>query len=130
MATHYETYGKEYYRKNKAKCIERNRALQEKYKKQWSEYKSSLSCFKCGISHPAVIDFHHIKREDPEKQHVNTLIKNRRYAAAYKEIREKCMVLCANCHRIHHYNEEQMKKGAEAPFSTDSVKNQAAPGEP
>jgi acetylornithine/succinyldiaminopimelate/putrescine aminotransferase len=130
MATHYQNYGRKYYQKNKSRCIERNKILQDKYKKQWTDYKASLSCSTCGMSHPAVIDFHHIKKEDPEKQHVNNLIKNRRYAAAYKEIREKCVVLCANCHRIHHYNEEQMKKGAEAPFPTDSVKNQAAPGEP
>jgi hypothetical protein len=113
--THYEKYGKQYYEKNKTACIERNRIQQEKYKEQWHEYKCSLACAHCGASHPAIFDFHHVTPNDPDKQHVNNLIKNRRYAAAYKEIEEKCIVLCANCHRIHHYNEHVNKKDPPPP---------------
>ena len=58
----------------------------------------------CGASHPAIIDFHHIDRADPNKQKVHKLVCSGRFAAAYREI-EKCMVLCANCHRILHYEE-------------------------
>jgi hypothetical protein len=105
----YEKYGRAHYQKNKERCIERNRILQEKYKEQWHSYKASLSCAHCGASHPAIIDFHHVNPNDPDKQHVNNLIKNRRYAAAYKEIETKCIVLCANCHRIHHYEEHRNK---------------------
>jgi len=113
MTTHYQRHGKKYYEKNKAVCIERNRVQQEKYKQQWHDYKAKLACSNCGENHPATLDFHHVNRDDPNKKHVNTLIKNKCYAQAYKEIEEKCIVLCANCHRIHHYEEHKQKNTPE-----------------
>jgi hypothetical protein len=114
---HYTKYGKHYYEQNKDACIERNRIVQERWKQQWHDYKCTLACAHCGASHPAILDFHHTNRHDPDKQHVNTLIKNKRYTAAYKEIKEKCIVLCANCHRIHHYEEHRQKNTPESESS-------------
>ena len=100
--------GKEYSRKNyelhyEKRRIELNTRRQE-LKAKWVEYKSTLKCAKCGFNHIAALDFHH---EDPsEKEYnVNRLISNGQFTKAYKEI-EKCIVLCANCHRIHHYEEK------------------------
>ena len=74
-----------------------------------------LKCTKCGFDHHAALDFHH---EDPtEKEYnVNRLVSDGRFKKAYAEI-EKCIVLCANCHRIHHYEEKKkppslLSKGA------------------
>ena len=50
------------------------------------------------------MDFHHINPEDKEYS-VSDLISNKMFTKAYKEIK-KCIVLCANCHRIHHWNEK------------------------
>lgn len=115
MSSHYEKYGKAYYERTKARRIELNRINQERYKQQWHDFKASLSCAHCGASHPAIIDFHHINKDDPDKIHVNKLIKDRCYAQAYKEVQEKCIVLCANCHRIHHYEEHKNKKDPPLP---------------
>lgn len=116
--TKYQTYGKKYYEANKAKCVERNRAVQERYKQEWHDYKASLSCEHCGESHPAIIDFHHTDPNDPKKRHVNALIKNRRYKEAYIEINERCIILCANCHRKLHYNEHANKKDPPPPLTS------------
>lgn len=107
---HYKNYGKKCYEKNKAAHIARVRANNDRLKKEWHDFKASSPCSNCGASHPAIIDFHHINPDDPDKQRVNELINKKRFAAAYKEAKEKCIVLCANCHRIHHYEEHKNKK--------------------
>jgi len=96
-------YSAKYYAQNREKTINRVKAVNRRNKEKWNKFKSTLSCIVCGFSHPAVIDFHHI---DPETKtdNVHVLVQRGRYAAAYEELK-KCATLCANCHRIHHYNE-------------------------
>jgi hypothetical protein len=96
-------YSAKYYAQNREKTINRVKAVNRRNKEKWNKFKSTLSCIVCGFSHPAVIDFHHI---DPETKtdNVHRLVQRGRYAAAYEELK-KCATLCANCHRIHHYNE-------------------------
>jgi len=82
-------------------------------KDKWNAFKATLMCSQCGISHPAVIDFHH--PPGTKEYGVHELAQDGRFKKAYKEA-EKCVILCANCHRIHHHNERLAKKmGAEAP---------------
>lgn len=98
-------YSREYYLANKDKTLIANAKTRKKNKEAWIEYKSSLACTKCGFSHPAALDFHHV---DPNTKtdNVHKLASNGQYKKAHKEI-EKCIVLCANCHRIHHYIEKK-----------------------
>jgi hypothetical protein len=108
-------YSRKHYESNvgkvKAATKKRNHGLKDK----WREFKATLSCLECGIYHPAVLDFHHI---DPEMKNasVHSLIQAKNYVAAMEEV-EQCVVLCANCHRVYHYNERQREKEkvAEAP---------------
>ena len=95
---------KKHYQQNKKRVIAKVREYKQRKRKEWWEYKGTLKCQKCGAAHPAIIDFHHIDKTDKTKQHVNALVKAGRFTAAYEEIK-KCVVLCANCHRIHHYDE-------------------------
>ena len=113
-----KTYVNTYYEKNKATIIAASTASAKAYKDKWRSFKATLSCVQCGQNHPATFDFHHINRDTKEAS-VNELIKNRAFKRAMEEVK-KCVVLCANCHRIHHHNERQnkkakKKKGAEAP---------------
>jgi hypothetical protein len=55
----------------------------------------------------AALDFHHTKAEDKDGI-VSELVRSGKFKKAKAEA-EKCIVLCANCHRIHHY--EEKKKG-------------------
>ena len=100
----HKEYSRKHYEANKAQVIAKNKKSKAQLKEEWSAFKSTLKCTKCGFDHIAALDFHH---EDPStKEHnVNRLISNKQFTKAYKEIK-KCIVLCANCHRIHHYEEK------------------------
>jgi hypothetical protein len=112
-----KTYQNTYYEKNKATVIAATKESVKKYKEQWREYKATLACVKCGQNHPATFDFHHIDSSTKEDS-VNRLVKYRAFKRAMEEVK-KCIVLCANCHRIHHHEEREnkkaKKKGAGAP---------------
>jgi hypothetical protein len=116
--TKQKTYVSTYYEKNKATVIAASAASAKAYKDKWRSFKATLACIKCGQNHPATFDFHHIDSSTKEES-VNKLIKNRAFKRAMEEVK-KCIVLCANCHRIHHHDEHiarkaKKKKGAEAP---------------
>ena len=73
-------------------------------KKLWfQELKGSLVCIKCGENHIACLDFHHRDPNEKEMGISYTLYKwgKKRIMA---EI-EKCDVLCSNCHRKFHFEE-------------------------
>ena len=101
------SYRKEWYQRNKESEQEKARIRQSnrraEFKKWFSEYKSTLKCSKCGFNHPAALDFHHT---DPTKKEF-TISSVRTSMSKDKLLREikKCIVLCANCYRIHHYEE-------------------------
>lgn len=57
-------------------------------------------CVRCGENHPSCLDFHH---PDDNKELTIGGPGDHGYLRVKKEI-EKCIVLCANCHRKHHYN--------------------------
>jgi hypothetical protein len=107
-------YSAKHYQENKAVVKEASKASGLASRRAWLAYKATLACTVCGFSHPAVIDFHH--PPGTKKHGVNDLVASRRFKKAYEEAK-KCIVLCANCHRIHHFNE----KGAEAPLISSTV---------
>jgi len=58
-------------------------------------------CFKCkGTFHPSVFDFHHINPEEKERD--PGLMMGLTDENLFKEL-DKCQLLCANCHRIFHF---------------------------
>jgi len=109
---------KKYYEANKEKVKAASRLSKERARANFQEFKASLSCTQCGQNHPATLDFHHLILH-PDNQKINVLTKGGAYTKAIQEIMDKCVVLCANCHRIHHHDErsEAKRKGAEAPFN-------------
>lgn len=61
----------------------------------------SVGCLLCGEADPVVLDFHHrgnVKKDD----HVMRMAGRRISIARVKAELEKCVVLCANCHRRVH----------------------------
>jgi predicted HNH restriction endonuclease len=100
-------YRRNWYERNReneiAKAKERQKNRRKDLSKWWHDYKSQLSCEICGFSHPAVIDFHHMNPDEKDGNLAN-MIKNKSREKVIEEIK-KCRVLCSNCHRILHYNE-------------------------
>lgn len=100
-------YSAKYYRNNRQASMERTAAAKVRYKQEWREYKSGFSCAGCGLAgYPELLDFHHLPqyRSDPEKMSVNRLLAHGRFTRARQET-EKCVALCANCHRLGHQYE-------------------------
>lgn len=56
-------------------------------------------CVMCNqVFHHAAFDFHHTR---DKVDHVSSMFLNRSEKEIFAEA-EKCILLCANCHRIHH----------------------------
>ena len=108
----HKEYSKKHYEKRKAEGNKRIQKSNQDKKKIWREFKGTLSCSKCGFKHPAAMDFHHIDPKTKIKS-VNDWARMGSYKKAFAEV-EKCIVLCANCHRILHYELHKKKKRAEA----------------
>jgi hypothetical protein len=98
-----------YYEKNKKKVIQANSLRKKAGLTAFYAYKATLKCIQCGEDHPATLDFHH-HTPNPANKKIFELIRNGRYSLAMSEIKEKCWVLCSNCHRKHHYEERSRKK--------------------
>jgi hypothetical protein len=67
-------------------------------------YKSTLYCIDCGISHPAVLQFHHRNRAEKSFTIADVV----RKAASIRQITNeinKCDVVCVNCHAKRHWRE-------------------------
>ena len=75
--------------------VERHR----KFKKECVAYKGG-KCIDCGFAgHPGVFDFHHTN--PLEKDLEISKSKTKKLAIVKSEL-DKCVLLCANCHRLRH----------------------------
>ena len=97
-------YCKKYYENNKEKVVLASRTRKKEVQRIFSEYKATLACIECGENHPATLDFHH-RIPNPKNRKISALIGDGLYTLAMSEIKEKCVVLCSNCHRKHHHEE-------------------------
>ena len=97
----FDTQGNQKYRgycKNCANSIEKDRY---KKKKDFAN-NQKRKCVKCGETRTYVLDFHHINKDD--KDFTIGRMKKGDFNVIQNEI-DKCVVLCANCHREFHYLE-------------------------
>lgn len=68
-----------------------------------NKLKIDRGCLDCEIKNPAVLDFHHTEPRKGGKC-IPELVSE---TASLKRLMEeiaRCVVLCANCHRIRHYS--------------------------
>jgi len=101
---HSKEYNKGWYQRHKEEVVERKKLRQLEIHNWFRRYKSTLSCSDCGISHPAVLQFHH--RDRAEKSFNIADVASR--ATSVKQIMnemKKCDVVCVNCHAKRHWRE-------------------------
>lgn len=107
-------YSRAYYERNRKDVIQKINKNKRANRAWFAAYKKTLSCTDCGQNHPATLDFHHVIH-DKNHRKVNDLVSDGHAKARIILEIAKCVVLCANCHRIHHHNERiERKKLAKA----------------
>lgn len=99
--------GKKYHRCKCRNCYcETKKALRYKKTKWFIDLKKTLKCQECNNDDFRVLEFHH--RADSSKDgNISNLITRWSLERVQKEI-DKCDVLCANCHRIVHWEERKL----------------------
>lgn len=92
---------------------ERTKAFQQSRRDLLNQIKTERGCARCGYNaHPAALDFNHVHGE-------KSLAIGQDPKAAWQKLMDeinKCEVLCANCHRIHTYENRHWhtkRKGAQ-----------------
>jgi hypothetical protein len=98
------TTKKKIYRRHKCKSCYRvtKQKLANKYRQWLIDYKKKHKCSECGIADYRVLELHHLHNK---KFTIAVGFYNHYGFKRIKEEVEKCIVTCANCHRILHYKE-------------------------
>jgi hypothetical protein len=73
-------------------------------RKWFLKFKHTLSCQACPETHHACLDFHHRNPSEKVDSISSMIVRGLSIKTILLEI-EKCDVLCSNCHRKIHYNE-------------------------
>jgi len=113
-----KAYHKRWYQQHKDEVIARRKKRQLEIRNRFLRYKSTLSCMDCGISHPAVLQFHH-RNKDDKSFNISDVI---RRANSFKQITseiEKCDVVCVNCHMKRHWRERHNTDSWEEVISSE-----------
>ena len=102
-------YSKAYYEKNRESVILKINKNKIENRKWFAEFKATKSCVTCGESRSATLDFHHLKPCKSDKK-IHKLVSDGHNRIRIQKEMAKCVVLCSNCHRIHHEEERKNKR--------------------
>lgn len=99
------------YRRRKCRyCYRKTKNLLKSTRRQWiNDYKAKHGCEVCGNKDPRVLDFHH-KEVSEKKFNIADFYYVQFSMEKTKEEIFKCMVVCANCHRILHHEARNCNK--------------------
>lgn len=95
---------KERYLKNKQKMKIQAKEITQRWKNIYQMIKEKYGCLLCKENRGACLDFHHLNSDikgDIVSKMINAV---RKHETIIPEIK-KCIVLCSNCHRLHHAGE-------------------------
>ena len=103
-AKNMKAYQKEWYAKKKSSGLDtaaQSKAARQRKRDWYNTIMDSKSCERCGESDNACLDWHHTDPTQKEAS-VSWLLANKSKQTIVEEI-DKCICLCANCHRKLHY---------------------------
>ena len=114
-------YNKEYLRKYRAANFKGQRKL------EFCLYKGGR-CVECGFEANedtvAAFDFHHVNPSEKERTPSDMLMLKK--DKVFAEL-DKCILLCANCHRILHYRQYRAKLPPETAEGVETIEKQVSP---
>ena len=95
-------YRRRWYARNKQSAKAAVRQRKRKIRDWLDQYKLTLKCSSCSETHPACLEFHHPNPADKEIDVSRAIDWGWSTDRTMREI-NKCIVLCANCHRKLHW---------------------------
>lgn len=73
--------------------------------RQWYKHlKATSKCITCGVSHPALIEFHHVE-PSTKRYNISQMVQNGYEICEIEKELEKCVPVCKNHHALIHWNE-------------------------
>lgn len=99
------TKDKVYYRHKCKFCYSDTKKELRKKNQDWLlNFKKDGKCSKCGNDDYRVLEFHHL--DSKEKDFSISHMRNNSFSLEkIKQEIKKCAILCANCHRVTHWQE-------------------------
>lgn len=96
-------YHREWYAKNKERIRARKLERANKRRHEIRDWVRSLKkrCERCGFDNPIALDYHHVGSD--KDFNVADAVKSGWGKDRIAEEIQKCILLCANCHRIEHH---------------------------
>jgi hypothetical protein len=82
--------------------VRKDKERRQKLREFLQAQKVGKSCSRCGMNDWRALDFHHVDQSSKEGTIGHAISLNWGKVRIIKEI-EKCEILCANCHRILHW---------------------------
>lgn len=73
------------------------------------EHKATAGCSRCAESDPRCLVFHHV---DDKRASISELVANCRPRDEIEAELQRCVVLCANCHRKEHFEPPDRERTA------------------
>lgn len=104
-------YQRSWHQRNKEKRLIKSYKRRAAIHEYVQEIKRQLHCADCGELHPATLQFHHLNSEN-KMFNIGDAVSDAISVDRIKEEIEKCVVLCANCHAIRHYNMRNKKQAS------------------
>lgn len=97
---------REHYLRNKDKFNTRRRIRRRSNQEYVLNIKKQSSCTQCGNNDYRCLEFHHL---DDKELNIAQAVSQHSTKKLLQEL-NKCIILCANCHRILHYDETHRKR--------------------